>query len=95
MIFKSVNGLILKIFNMLIFCSFILSQNLHFSLFSEGHKKPIYLTSIKEQSNTFFIVEQRGVIKIMVENIKHQKHCEKGETGENYLKISVFFRAIL
>ena len=71
MIFKRVNGLILKIFNMLIFCSFILSQNLHFSLFSEGHKKPIYLTSIKEQSNTFFIVEQRGVIKIMVENSKH------------------------
>ena len=68
----------------LILNSFLFSQNLHLTLISSDHKKPIYLTSIEGTSDRLFIVEQAGLVKVLENgglklflNIKDRVHQSK------------------
>ena len=51
--------------------SLLLSQDLHLTLISSDHKKPIYLTSIEGASDRLFIVEQTGLIKVLENGVLH------------------------
>ena len=64
--------------------SLLFSQDLHLTLISSDHKKPIYLTSIEGASDRLFIVEQAGLIKVLENgvlnlflNIKDRVHQSK------------------
>jgi hypothetical protein len=40
--------------------SLLLSESLNIERVSQGYSKPVYLTAPKNQSDTLFIIEQRG-----------------------------------
>ena len=49
-----------------ILCSYLVSNELRVSLIGDNFRKPIFLTSPEKNSDTLFVAEQHGLIKVIV-----------------------------
>ena len=54
------------LFPLFVFASFLFSQKLLVKKIAHGFQKPVYLTALKNQSDTLFIVEQAGRIQTII-----------------------------
>ena len=57
----------------LVLLSLLFSQELSYSIFATGFKKPLYLTHHVSDSSILFVLEQRGVIWSLNDGIREKK----------------------
>ena len=58
------------LFPLVVFLSFLFSEELIVRKIAHGYQKPVYLTAMKDQSDTLFIIEQAGRIQTIINGRK-------------------------